>query len=653
MRTLFSLLVSVSLFLAISSIGTDAFAVTADQQITTASSLVQLQNQVNRSAVDVTNQLKKVRNSKAAQSNAAALARTLRAYNQQLDQLNLQMTRSKPTMAAVVNKTPAEDQQLKAELKESADSSLLWFKHMSVHMSQVDRLKGLKNLGDDFWNATRPEIAELERAIFGTIAWMNQPPPQSVLDFFATQVEWLKRFGSEKVVEVNVANSDKASLEVIRNEIAAALGAGVQSVTFLSPIHTDSKIVFAPVNEFDVVVNSITAAKVSRQDEQQRTIWVGTSGDATAGGGEIKFVINGTETYSDLFECLRAIWRDETTGKFSRGRSQGGSTRGTVKFGGSVQAFADQVNFGTVQSVNESSRSIVIKADPAKLNAGWVIASLEGIEGSSAAEARAELAEYARRQKTESSVEAIEEKLGMSRRDRIRSRSRRSRPGSESAALLAAIEQLGAPIEDSVLTDTEIAELAEAMHNESFFDGQSRERAAAILLTVNPGQVADKKIIGRVARGYRKLVLDEAFPDGELVQGLVLWGGKHSVRYLIEILKDGNGRTNAEVFAGLLKYETPEAAKAVAWKLEDIFDRDMAVEYLRRTKHFPEETIIAIAPSRNTKVSLAAIELLGEFGSKKSLSLLRRADKSRDAEVRQAAAEATRMVKERLASAGP
>jgi hypothetical protein len=61
-----------------------------------------------------------------------------------------------------------------------------------------------------------------------------------------------------------------------------------------------------------------------------------------------------------------------------------------------------------------------------------------------------------------------------------------------------------------------------------------------------------------------------------------------------------------------------------------------------------EPALIAVLPFEQPDSNRAALEVLGEIGTRKSLSILRRATKSANEEVKEAALAALRSIQERL-----
>ena len=179
------------------------------------------------------------------------------------------------------------------------------------------------------------------------------------------------------------------------------------------------------------------------------------------------------------------------------------------------------------------------------------------------------------------------------------------------------------------------------------------ERHAALdrLAKADPRE-ADKELRKKIARSIRDIAVgDNRLDRPKAVPALVVWGGKYSVPILLEMLNDPAGRLSSEeVFKGLAKYPTEESANVVVRYLGDFHTHKHAVECLRQMGPTAESALIAAAPANNPDISLSAIQLLGEVGTKRCLSLLQKAKRSRNPRV-QAAANAA-MVKVRRRTSG-
>ena len=119
-----------------------------------------------------------------------------------------------------------------------------------------------------------------------------------------------------------------------------------------------------------------------------------------------------------------------------------------------------------------------------------------------------------------------------------------------------------------------------------------------------------------IARGYRSLAMEgRGGTEDEAIQGLVIWGGKYSVPVLIELMDNEKLSVSEHVFDGLAKSKDPRGAEAVARFLGNFFNHDKAAAALRKMGPVAEDALIKVAPSNDAKVSLAAVQLLGEVGT--------------------------------------
>lgn len=177
--------------------------------------------------------------------------------------------------------------------------------------------------------------------------------------------------------------------------------------------------------------------------------------------------------------------------------------------------------------------------------------------------------------------------------------------------------------------------------------GMSDQRdAMEELLHIMPESVADKKVRAEIARGFRDLAVESSHPDRNAIKGLVLWGGKHSVPLLIQILeKQSRMKVDDAVYEGLAKYPTPEGAEAAASRVGNFFDGDLAISCLKRMGPVAEEAVIEIAPSDDLKVNFFAIDFLKDHGTEKSYDILQRARKSPNRDLKEAATSALREIR--------
>ena len=148
--------------------------------------------------------------------------------------------------------------------------------------------------------------------------------------------------------------------------------------------------------------------------------------------------------------------------------------------------------------------------------------------------------------------------------------------------------------------------------------------AVDALLKIQPQDIQDKAVRQQIARNFRELAMkDSAGNDqGKAIRGLVLYGGKYSVPLLVEILEDQSFKAPAELFDGLASFPDPKGAEALCKQLGNFFNHREAVHALRTMGVAAEDALMKAAPSDDAQTSLAAVELLGEVGTKKSLPLL-------------------------------
>ncbi|MGI9456865.1 MAG: HEAT repeat domain-containing protein [Aeoliella sp.] len=143
------------------------------------------------------------------------------------------------------------------------------------------------------------------------------------------------------------------------------------------------------------------------------------------------------------------------------------------------------------------------------------------------------------------------------------------------------------------------------------------------------------------------MALEDVLHNEVAVPGLVHWGRKLSVPILIQIKDREKMSVDDHVFEALAALKESAGAEAVARRLGDFFNHEMAVAALRQMGPAAEDALIEIAPSNDSKASLAAVELLGDVGTPNSYDLLRKAMKSSNREVKEAAKRSLKKIRER------
>ncbi|MCA9260022.1 MAG: HEAT repeat domain-containing protein, partial [Planctomycetales bacterium] len=173
-----------------------------------------------------------------------------------------------------------------------------------------------------------------------------------------------------------------------------------------------------------------------------------------------------------------------------------------------------------------------------------------------------------------------------------------------------------------------------------------QRNAAKELNAIRPTDVKDKALRKQVAQAFRKAAFAD-HADDWAVEGLVHWGGKYSVPLVLQLLERDRMRSSDAIYDALARYPTEESAQALARQLGDFFNHDNAVRCLRRFGPVAEDALIEAAPSNEPKVSLAAVELLGDLGTQKSLPILRKAAASRNRNVSDLAKASIRRISKR------
>jgi HEAT repeat protein len=177
-----------------------------------------------------------------------------------------------------------------------------------------------------------------------------------------------------------------------------------------------------------------------------------------------------------------------------------------------------------------------------------------------------------------------------------------------------------------------------------------RLQAIDALLAAEPAQ-APAEARKQIARSFRELATGEQYPfeHEKAIRGLVRWAGKYSVPTLLDLLGSDDRRLHAEVYKALGELKDPRAAVPVALKLGDFFESAKARGCLREMGEAAEDAVIATALSPDRKTCLAAVQLLGEIGTQKSLAVLRKGLRSGNPQVRLAAQVSLEQVRSRQA----
>jgi HEAT repeat protein len=140
---------------------------------------------------------------------------------------------------------------------------------------------------------------------------------------------------------------------------------------------------------------------------------------------------------------------------------------------------------------------------------------------------------------------------------------------------------------------------------------------------------------------------DRSIERSDGIDGIVKWGGRHSVPILLDILEEDYSPIQNEAYEALGKLKDARAALPVALRLEDARERRAAARCLDAMGGVAEEGLIVAVHSEDPKVALTAIRLLQEHGSDHCISILRKMVSGKNPQVREAAKVAIRCIRDR------
>lgn len=178
-------------------------------------------------------------------------------------------------------------------------------------------------------------------------------------------------------------------------------------------------------------------------------------------------------------------------------------------------------------------------------------------------------------------------------------------------------------------------------------DFVERREALESLLKVSPSDVESAETRKKIARAFKEAVFDSDshFDRDKAIRGMVKWGGKFCVPYLLELLEEEHSFHKDAILKALGNLQDERAAAPVAALLGDWHNHDKAKACLKRLGPVAEDAVIAVAPSPDPKVCIAAIEILAEIGTKKSVVFLRSSiTKTRNPNVRHAIKSAIKLI---------
>ncbi len=205
-------------------------------------------------------------------------------------------------------------------------------------------------------------------------------------------------------------------------------------------------------------------------------------------------------------------------------------------------------------------------------------------------------------------------------------------------------------------------------------NGPDRTAAAQRLAEADANRCADDKLREQIAHAFRDLVSGAAAslrePAEVGLQGVVTWGGTSRAAFLLKLLDkstsdsthpyhhrlntiiDALGEVGDASAAGAL---VAQLVRAIETSDDSAREEDNArfhvVRALVKIGPAAEAAVLEIASSGHPEVCLSALEIIDQIGTSKSLETLRRAGRSGNVLVRQAAQDATESIKARLRAA--
>ncbi len=702
--------------------GVICFGNSPQEQVQIGSQLVELQKALNEEAAQTLAFLQSVRNEPSSRQALPELSISLQKLTADAKSFCQEIEKAKDTIGAPA---PESDElnvrweQLGQEMSLLTQNWICLSRSLRRENERVEKIRGLST---DFWNSLRSDWVQFEFETLDVLKWTGRSLPSSTRQYLETKLAQFKQHGPEKVFDVVVLGATPEELESQADTLRSFLGDTAKVALRISRTSIRSVITVSPASDIESIIQSMSVGDLLDQDNAAHLLVVSVRGlrmslseidmildnltdngeflaISSANRGSLRNIIeqegpksilavelHGLTLDSRKESPLRFVWSNAETGKLILARSgkTKGVYRGLLRYNKTASNFAQQVEYGEVQSINEEKRRVLILVDLAKLTPESLLASRSLQGNPDAKQVRSDLQEkiheetlealgagdqiyfhdrndeeeemiaklesLEKRQSeefneafdfTKQAIDAPVDVQGLVERHRRESKGLRSKSGFDAG--LASFE----PNRHAQIPSAEqFVQLAEMLEKEDTF-GLNRKKAIQILLKLRPADVVDKKTFRRIALGFKQLAFESHFEQPDGIRGMVIWGGKHSVPPLIELLESNKLSVPLELYVALIKLQDSRGAKAVTKLLGDFHNHDSATECLRRMGAVAEEALIEVAPSDNSEVSLTAIELLGEVGTEKSYEILRQARKSRNPEVREAAGTSNQLIRKR------
>lgn len=142
---------------------------------------------------------------------------------------------------------------------------------------------------------------------------------------------------------------------------------------------------------------------------------------------------------------------------------------------------------------------------------------------------------------------------------------------------------------------------------------------------VDPSTISSE-LKGEIARTLKKVAYNPSNSDqlrSNATKGMVIWGGKFCVPFLIELLDSSGSSQQSVILKALVDYENYTAIEPVAKVLaQDNHNREAAAEYLAKAGPDAEQPVLDYVRPTSLFLTSETVKLLGKIGTKKSLTAL-------------------------------
>lgn len=541
------------------------------------------------------------------------------------------------------------------------------------------RLQAIHNLPIEFWNVVRVNWVNMA-SIVTEFEPMKSKLPAEALGFLRSLPVMFDEFGPERVVQIELPGVTERRIKQLADKLHEKVGESGK-VSFIAA-GIENTVYVSPIGDFEKFVGEIDFGEVTLQDAPQRRIVVKAldveplveqkagppeqAGERPpwreipkpaqppigVGGAQRRDWAPGTPTTRALSyeEAVEQYGKDRVVRFEVTNRDELGDAKHNVSFALStlsatltsysstsgtgflapIRDFDELcrgIEFGEIVERNDAEKTLKLKLDPARVT-----------EKAAAANRRFG-PDRARRLAARPDVPRLPGRLD------------EANPGQPAIDRFGGDAFLNPRMNRFNLPDASDPEFYKKLADMMLEPGSSFDGSAIdALLIANPKDIADKDIRQKIARNFREMAehRTRGSDQRKAIRGLVLYGGKFSVPILINMLDEETLKAPQEVYDGLAENPDPKGAEAVGRRLGDFFNHNMAVNALRRMGPVAEDALMKAAPSNDANVSLAAVTLLGEVGTPKSLTLLGKALKSKNPAIVAAAKQSMQSIRERM-----